>query len=102
MNIDGFIPVIINVTPVVNLPLLLGFDMPGEKPIRNYLTNTPDSSEHSKILSEPRVKSSQQGICEITFDSKDFAAPASTINLGFVEQYRNKYIREYHNENINA
>ena len=30
MNIDGFIPVIINVTPMLNLPFLLGVDSPGQ------------------------------------------------------------------------
>ncbi len=31
MNIEGFIPVIINITPVTNLPLLLGLaDTSGE------------------------------------------------------------------------
>ena len=28
MNIEGFIPVIINITPVINLPMLLGWDVP--------------------------------------------------------------------------
>jgi len=69
MDIDGFIPVIINVTPVVNVPLLLGFNMP----------ETDDKSSESS-------------------DSN----PTSSMELGFVDKYRNKYLREYHNENIGA
>jgi len=33
---------------------------------RSYLTNAPDNSEHTKIPSGPRVKSSPQGVYEIT------------------------------------
>jgi len=45
MNIQGFLPVIINVTPVVNLPALLGLaDEPG------------DSEELSLIFLQPMDK----------------------------------------------
>jgi len=62
MHIEGFIPIIINVTPVVNLPLILG------------LANG-----------------------EMPFDSADADAPTAPFDLGFVDKYRNKYLR-----NINA
>ncbi|MEK6713237.1 MAG: hypothetical protein AABY41_03480 [Nitrospirota bacterium] len=36
MHIDGFLPVIINIVPITNLPLLLGLDFPPqeEKPVQ--------------------------------------------------------------------
>ena len=37
MKIEGFIPIIINVTPATNLPLLLGLTTENEKP--NNLSN---------------------------------------------------------------
>jgi len=69
MNIEGFIPVIINVTPVLNVPLLLGFDM-------------PDTNDKP-------------------YDSAD-SEPTSSTELGFVDRYRHKYIRQYQDENIDA
>ena len=62
MNIEGLLPVIINVTPVLNVPLLLGLDMPVDK--KPY--NSADSD------------------------------PTSSMELGFSDKYRNRYIREYH------
>jgi hypothetical protein len=36
MHIDGFLPVIINIVPIANLPLLLGLDLPSQeqKPVQ--------------------------------------------------------------------
>ena len=31
MHIDGFLPVIINIVPITNLPLLLGLDLPPQE-----------------------------------------------------------------------
>jgi len=67
MYIEGFIPVIINVTPVVNLPLLLG------------LTDT-----------------------EAPFDSADADAQKTPFDLSFVDKYREKYLRGYEKENVDA
>jgi len=70
MNIEGLIPVIINVTPVVNLPMLLGWDIPDAD-------NRP-------------------------FDSADSDKQPSTMDLGFVDKYRNKFVREYYNEKMDT
>ena len=62
MDIEGILPVIINITPVTNLPMLLGFDMPeGDK--KPYESADSDST--------------------------------SPLDLGFVDQYRKKYIHQY-------
>ena len=55
MNIEGFIPVIINVTPVMNVPLLLGFDMPEEKPT-NSADSDPTSSTELGFIDKYRNK----------------------------------------------
>jgi len=68
MDIEGLLPVIINVTPVMNVPLLLGFDMPrDEKP----------------------------------YDSAD-SDPSTTMELGYIDKYRNKYVRGYIDKNVNV
>ena len=62
INIDGFLPVIINVTPV-NIPLLLGMDVNNGSPDRqkagdlSYLKSTPiDKREKFSLESNELVK----------------------------------------------
>ena len=40
MTIEGFVPTIINVTPITNLPLLLGIAQPQEKPSKSADANS--------------------------------------------------------------
>jgi hypothetical protein len=55
MRIDGFIPVIINVTPVMNLPLLLGF-ADGESPYESADANSETSPFELGMVDKYRNK----------------------------------------------
>jgi hypothetical protein len=55
MHIDGFVPVIINITPVVNLPMLLGF-ADGESPIKSAHKNNQTSDFNLGLADKYREK----------------------------------------------
>jgi len=65
MNIDGFVPVIINITPIPNLPMLLGRNL-GEAPAQGG-HRVPVEEERQKRQPQPSEKTGVQ----FFFDDKD-------------------------------
>ncbi|MBN1869265.1 MAG: glucose-6-phosphate isomerase [Candidatus Omnitrophica bacterium] len=55
MKIDGFVPVIINVTPIVNLPLLLGFSEK-DAPVNSAGSSSPSKIRDLSVIGKYRNK----------------------------------------------
>lgn len=53
--IDGFVPVIQNITPVVNVPFLLGWETQGDQPIQSSQQDTTDRLSYVSVL-DRRIK----------------------------------------------